>query len=169
MAADNNRAGTGNPRPAETSRVRQTDFTTHAATGRILGRLEQVRQTGPDRWIARCPAHEDRSPSLSIREADGGRLLLHCFSGCAVQDVLRAAGLGYEDLFPLRDGTHYRSPVGRSLLTLREAVALLRESTTIVMFAAADIGASKQISDADRRAVIQAGTHIQRVLDGVGP
>ncbi|MEQ9335158.1 toprim domain-containing protein [Thalassobaculum sp.] len=33
-------------------------------------------------WIARCPAHEDRTPSLSIRDADDGNLLVHCHAGC---------------------------------------------------------------------------------------
>jgi len=47
-------------------------------------------------WTCRCPAHEDRSPSLSLREGDGGRILVHCFSGCSQSDVIaaiRARGL----------------------------------------------------------------------------
>jgi len=46
-------------------------------------------------WTARCPAHEDHSPSLSIAEKDG-RVLVHCHAGCeqaAVIDALRARGL----------------------------------------------------------------------------
>ncbi len=57
-----------------------------------------ARPTGPGRWMARCPAHADSSPSLSIREGDGGRLLLHCFAGCATANVLRAAGLTWRDI-----------------------------------------------------------------------
>jgi hypothetical protein len=37
----------------------------------FLGDLEKVRRNGAG-WIARCPAHEDRSPSLSVREGDDG-------------------------------------------------------------------------------------------------
>ena len=40
--------------------------------------------------LARCPAHEDRAPSLSIREGEGGRLLLHCFAGCVFAEILDA-------------------------------------------------------------------------------
>jgi hypothetical protein len=46
-------------------------------------------------YIARCPAHDDRSPSLSIRE-HGGKILVHCHAGCPQPDViaeLRARGL----------------------------------------------------------------------------
>jgi hypothetical protein len=48
------------------------------------------------RWMARCPAHDDRTPSLSIREAPSGKLLVHCFAGCKqdqVIDALLAQGL----------------------------------------------------------------------------
>jgi len=54
-----------------------------------------ARRAGASRWMARCPAHQDKSPSLSIRE-QGGRTLIHCFSGCdqeAVIDALRELGL----------------------------------------------------------------------------
>jgi DNA primase len=31
---------------------------------------------------ARCPAHDDRTPSLSIRDADDGKVLVRCHAGC---------------------------------------------------------------------------------------
>lgn len=43
-------------------------------------------------WIARCPAHDDRSPSLSISQSAEGKLLLHCFAGCRFEDILAASG-----------------------------------------------------------------------------
>jgi Protein of unknown function (DUF3631)/Toprim-like len=66
---------------------------------RLLGRLEGVRRSGKG-WTARCPAHEDRQPSLSIAEGEDGRLLLHCFAGCPVERVVAAVGLELRDLFP---------------------------------------------------------------------
>lgn len=66
----------------------------------VLGRLECVRQTGPGRWIACCPAHEDRSPSLSIRELPDGQILLYDFGGCDTDAVLATIGLDMTVLFP---------------------------------------------------------------------
>ena len=40
-------------------------------------------------FVVRCPVHDDRTPSLSIRDGDGG-LLVHCFAGCNARDVLAA-------------------------------------------------------------------------------
>lgn len=51
-------------------------------------------------WIARCPAHKDRSPSLSIGEGRDGKILLHCFSGCTSEAVCDSLGLSLADLFP---------------------------------------------------------------------
>ena len=66
----------------------------------MLSRLEKVKRTGPGRWIARCPAHDDKDPSLSIRELDDGGFLLHCFASCGVDDVVAAIGIELSDLFP---------------------------------------------------------------------
>ena len=47
------------------------------------------KSAGRDRWMARCPAHEDRTPSLSIREGITGPLV-HCHAGCGQGDVIDA-------------------------------------------------------------------------------
>lgn len=81
----------------------------------LLDRLERVRATGPGRWIARCAGHEDRSPSLSVRELEDGRVLLRCHAGCATADVLAAVGLDWDALFPARSplpkGRDYLPPI----------------------------------------------------------
>lgn len=51
-------------------------------------------------YMARCPAHEDSSPSLSVAEGDDGKLLLKCLAGCPTEDVTKATGLTMADLFP---------------------------------------------------------------------
>ena len=39
-------------------------------------------------WTARCPAHDDNSPSLSISQGDNGRILVRCHAGCDSRDVI---------------------------------------------------------------------------------
>lgn len=51
-------------------------------------------------WIARCPAHDDKHPSLSITEVDDGKVLINCHAGCHAADVVAAIGLELKDLFP---------------------------------------------------------------------
>jgi hypothetical protein len=54
----------------------------------------------PWKGAARCPAHEDRSPSLSFAEGADGRVVLFCHAGCEPEAVVRALGLSWSDLFP---------------------------------------------------------------------
>ncbi len=60
--------------------------------------LVKGRSVGRNRWQALCPAHTDRSPSLSIAEGQDGRVLLHCFAGCEPDAILRALGLTWADM-----------------------------------------------------------------------
>ena len=65
---------------------------------KILERLESVQETGTNQWRAKCPAHDDKKPSLSIK-VDGEKILLHCHAGCDTKEILRALGLSEADLF----------------------------------------------------------------------
>jgi DNA primase len=51
---------------------------------------EIVRALGGRHGRCRCPAHDDRTPSLSVSEGPDGRLLTHCFAGCSPERVWRA-------------------------------------------------------------------------------
>jgi len=64
----------------------------------LLSRLDKVRSSGGNRYLACCPAHEDRSPSLAISSADD-RLLIHCFAGCSPDEILGAIDLDMSALF----------------------------------------------------------------------
>jgi putative DNA primase/helicase len=63
--------------------------------------LAQVRHkgAGQGKWVARCPAHDDRMESLSIKVGTDGRVLLKCHAGCGTRDICAAIGLTMADLF----------------------------------------------------------------------
>lgn len=69
-----------------------------------LASLLHGRRTGPGRYVARCPGHRDKLPSLSIRDGDGRRTLVYCHAGCPTETVLQAVGLEWDDLF---DGSQF--------------------------------------------------------------
>jgi hypothetical protein len=74
---------------------------------RVLGALDshdcRPRSSGKG-WCARCPAHDDREPSLSISEGDDGRVLLACHAGCDVSQVAASLGVNLSALFPSANG-----------------------------------------------------------------
>lgn len=62
------------------------------------------------RGLWTCPAHEDRSPSLSVNEGDDGRVLINCFAGCEAAAVVEAIGLNLRDLFDGRPPEGWTPP-----------------------------------------------------------
>jgi hypothetical protein len=69
----------------------------------LLERLGGAERSGSG-WQARCPAHEDNRPSLTVGVGDGGKVLLKCHRGCTAEEVVKALGLGMSDLFPPQNG-----------------------------------------------------------------
>ena len=68
---------------------------------RVIDKLPGARDRG-HYFIARCPAHEDAVPSLSVSEGADGRVLLKCFAGCPVRRIVGSLGLTMRDLFERR-------------------------------------------------------------------
>jgi hypothetical protein len=75
----------------------------------LLEKLEKVRSSGQDRWMACCPAHDDRTPSLQITQAND-RVLIHCHAGCGGAEVLEAVGLDFSVLYPQDQTQDYVRP-----------------------------------------------------------
>jgi len=65
---------------------------------REIAGLVHGRPAGQGRYQGKCPAHEDRNPSLSIMEGKGGRVLLKCHAGCGLGDILETLGLKVADI-----------------------------------------------------------------------
>lgn len=116
----------------------------------ILPRLERVKQTGSGRWLGSCPAHEDRSPSLSVRELDDGRVLIHCFGGCGVDAVLSALGLEMVDLFPERLPIDNHVTARAPRIPANDVLAALAHEVLIASCAAADMAAGVVLEESDR-------------------
>jgi len=72
----------------------------------VFAHFRGARRCG-DAWEAHCPAHEDHTPSLSIKHGDTQPWVLHCHAGCDVAAVVRAAGLAMTDILgPRPNGGH---------------------------------------------------------------
>lgn len=65
----------------------------------FLARLCDVYPTSQG-WNAQCPAHEDKTPSLSVAAGDQGGIIVHCHAGCSAEAVVNALGLTLRDLAP---------------------------------------------------------------------
>lgn len=132
----------------------------------LLSRLDRVKRTGPGKWSARCPAHDDRGPSLSVRELDDGRLLLHCFAGCSVAEVVGAVGLTLGDLFPEKvearhDGCPSRE---RRPFSAQDALVAIDFEATLAAVCAGTLARGESLTDADRARLALAAERISAAL-----
>lgn len=122
------------PTTASVPHTTNTENTTGRPIVVVLSRLEGVRQTTHG-WLARCPVpthgkgRGDKNPSLAVTETPDGKVLLHCYAKCPTSEILRYAGLHWQDLFP--DGVGPRPRMSdhsrRHGLSMRNMVQRYRE------------------------------------------
>ena len=134
---------------------------------RLLERLNGVTETGPGRWLACCPAHDDRRPSLTVRETGDGTALLKCWGGCGAADVVQAAGLELRDLFPPRhDGRSALRPGQRWIP--RDVLQAISSEVIIVLVAAAAVRSGIAVKDADMSRLALAAGRLRAAAREVG-
>lgn len=131
----------------------------------FLSRLDRVKSTGTNRWIALCPAHDDKNPSLTIRQADDERVLIHCFAGCGAADVLASVGMNFADLYPERNGwdTDYKKPERKPFYAADVLRAVGFESL-VVATAAANLSHGMTLTDEDRERLMLAAERLQAAV-----
>lgn len=130
----------------------------------FLARLGRVRRTSKDQWSACCPvpAHDDKGPSLSVRELPDGRTLVHCFAGCGVYEVLAAVGLEMDALFPEKPGAglfNHGRPERRPF-NAHDALRALAHEVTVVRLCAGVMRDGDALSDTDDARLSTAFTRI---------
>lgn len=125
----------------------------------LISRLEKCRRTGAGTWLACCPAHEDKSPSMSVREVEDGRVLVHCFAGCSVEAILGAIGLEFDALFPPKPAVDHLPAVRRPFPAADVLEAVAAESLLVAMLACS-LGRGYDLTDADKERLLLAHSRI---------
>ena len=133
----------------------------------LLTALDKVKQTHHSTWIACCPAHDDKNPSLAIRQIDDGRTLIHCFAGCSATEILNALGLSFDDLYPTKNPDATYKPL-RKIFDAHTTVQLLQFESLLVLECARTINRGEQLTDQDFDRLLKATERIQRVCEAGG-
>lgn len=133
------------------------------AAADLLARLTKVRPTGRGRWSACCPAHEDRSPSLTITEKDDGLVLIRCFAECPADAIVGAVGLELSDLFPPRPVEHAR-PMRRPFNS-NDVLRAAAFEALVASVAASNVAQGKTLTQVDRERLVTAAARLQRASE----
>lgn len=116
----------------------------------ILSRLSKVKRTGSNNWLACCPAHEDRSPSLTIHAVDDGRILVKCFAGCSFEEIVNAVGVGWEPWFPPKPPQQDSVPPTRRPFPAADVLEALSFECIVIAVHAGDMAQGQQLTDKDK-------------------
>ena len=132
----------------------------------LIDRLDGVKETGRGKYLSRCPSHDDRSPSLAIKEEGDGHILLHCFAGCETENVLAAIGFTFSDVMPERIGSDHSYKPIRKRFDAGQVLRVLRSEAILVAIAAENIAEGITLSDEDRDRVFNSACRIRAASDG---
>jgi hypothetical protein len=118
----------------------------------LLQRLDKVKKTGPNKWQARCPAHPDKTPSMSIKLGDDGQtILLHDFGGCSISDICGSIGIELTELFPPRENDGWKPQekpvkIGTLKFGAIDALRCLASEANILLLLACDMAEGRVLS-----------------------
>ncbi len=127
----------------------------------LIAALDGVVEKGAGRWHAKCPAHNDKRPSLTITEKDDGRVLMKCWAGCSAFEICAAVGLDISELFPPRTSIN-RKPEKQS--SPYSAMDILRASAfeaTVASVIIYDLLNGKGITPASKDRLLTAAGRLQ--------
>ena len=128
----------------------------------FLSRLEKVQRIGNDRYKALCPAHDDRSPSLAIKD-DEGRLLLHCFGGCETLDVLGAIGLDFADIMPDKVTGNFKKD--KKPFYAMDILGIIKFEATLTYIYASNMAKGLALSSDDKERLLLAASRINHAYE----
>jgi len=128
-----------------------------SALNTLLSRLEKVQPIGNNRYKALCPAHDDRSPSLAIKD-DSDILLLHCFCGCETSDVLGAIGLTFADIMPDKAMGNFKK-VKKPFYAM-DVLGIIKFEATLVYIYATNMAKGLKLTSTDNERLLLAASRI---------
>lgn len=129
----------------------------------LLSRMQKVKTRGRDKWMACCPAHEDKNPSLAIT-LESGKILMKCWSGCDVESILGAIGMDFSDIMPDHP-IYHRSSAKKPTLYATDALRILKKESMIITMCAIDIKNKKHIAEDDFNRVMLAMERINAAME----
>ena len=131
----------------------------------FISRLENVKVTRQDQWMANCPAHGGTNRKLAVK-AGNPKPKVNCLSqGCTQEDIYEAIGVRWFDFYPSKPSTQYDAYDNPKFVITREMINGMSHRLTMCIIAIADIMAGKELSDEDKADVLAALHDFQELMD----
>lgn len=115
--------------------------------GEILSRFNGVKESGNSQWQCQCPVHKDKTASLGVKLKEN-RVLINCFAGCSIEDILSATDLTFEDIMPDKRGEHH-APMNQ-VWNPYSVLKALKDDVLFVFLCARHMDQGKRLLDVDK-------------------
>ena len=133
----------------------------------LLARLEKVKPGKPGTWMARSPCRNDKTPSLSVRELDDGRVLLHDFGGSDYLEILGCLGIAPIEMIPehLRHARETAPNARRAPpIPWADAFKAIAFQSSVVLISAEDMAQGRALDDTALNQLANAVAVIENAL-----
>lgn len=129
----------------------------------ILSHFDKVRATSKNNsYNCLCPAHDDKNASLSIKICDDGRVLMHCFAGCDIQNILSSVGLTLDDIVPQR--VDLLKPSGKAYNPFA-ILKSLKDDALFVYLCATQIEQKKELQQSDKDKLLEVISNLREAYE----
>ena len=130
----------------------------------ILNLLDKVKSRGGGKYVALCPCHNEKTPSLNITDLGDERIIMHCF-GCGANgiDVTNALGLRADALFPVSAKNGYKRE--RVIFPAKQVLQSLLFESTIVLLASKQVLEGKKLNAKDCKRLELANNRIYEAVN----
>lgn len=129
----------------------------------ILSHFNKVRATSKSgSYNCLCPAHDDSSASLSIKICEDGRVLIHCFAGCDIQNILGAVGLTLDDIVPQR--IDLLKPIGKAYNPFA-ILKNMKDEALFVYMCANHIERGERLETSDKEKLLDTITKLKEAYE----
>jgi len=109
---------------------------------------DSVRARGNGKWTAKCPAHDDRTPSLSISVDPNGTVGVKCWVGCTFEAIADSLSLKASDFFADKIKAPFTFGAKMDYFT-GEAIKALYDEILFIHIACNDIVSGRGIKKSD--------------------
>jgi len=103
-----------------------------------------------------------------VRELDDGRVLLHCWGGCSVQEVLGALGLEFTDLYPESQLPGHGNQRERRPFSASDALKCIARESLYVAIVAGDLSRGEHLTERERELLLIAAGRINTAIEVCG-
>lgn len=137
---------------------------------RLLSRLRDPKQTGPNSWMVYSTTRNERTRSVAIRVLPDGTVLINDFGGDSTGDFLAAVGLNFSDLYPSSrdpDRRFARGPIRKPRIDYRAVLEALEGDLWACSLAYSDLANGVAFDPVDASYIAASAAHLASTLSEV--